>query len=586
MTEEMKWLIAVFIVSVFIVYSYSDEYTNEFAVHIIGGSNVADRLAKKHGYTNIGQIGSLNDYYLFEAKDVPQMEKRLDFGKHLPLKNEINVDWLEQQIVLNRNKRDDIGVFTDPLWEDEWYLNRDGLTMKVKGAWDVGYTGKGTVVTIVDDGLEKDHPDLVDNYDQYASTDLNDRDPDPQPRATPNNFNNHGTRCAGVVAMRPNNSICGVGVAYNAHIGGIRALDGRVTDSLEAASVSHNPQHVDIYSSSWGPHDDGKTVDGPRRLGKRAFIDGVTSGRSGKGSIFVFASGNGGVNEDNCNYDGYQSSIYTISISSTNEQGTKPGYVEKCSAVLTTTYSSGDKFDGTREICSSDEHHKCTKHHTGTSASAPLAAGIIALALEANPDLTWRDVQHIIVRTSKRYNLQDNEEGWTTNAAGFEVSHLYGFGLMDAEHMVRMANMWKESPAQHLCNFSSKTAREISGTNTLIVTQEVDICTSASGIVNYVEHVQVILSTQFTKRGDLLFELISPSGTRSVLLSPRKLDNSTNGLNEWVTMTTHCWGEKSEGTWTLEINNRGDTSNSGKLLSWSLVLYGTDIQLGSVQYER
>ena len=53
-------------------------------------------------------------------------------------------------------------------------------------------------------------------------------------------------------------------------------LDGDVTDAVEARSLSLNPQHIDIYSASWGPDDDGKTVDGPGELATRAFIEGVT----------------------------------------------------------------------------------------------------------------------------------------------------------------------------------------------------------------------------------------------------------------------------------------------------------------------
>ena len=81
-------------------------------------------------------------------------------------------------------------------------------------------------------------------------------------------------RCAGEVAAAMNNRQCGVGVAFNAKVGGIRMLDGDVTDAVEAASLSFSPQHIDIYSSSWGPDDDGKTVDGPGPLAKKAFRDG------------------------------------------------------------------------------------------------------------------------------------------------------------------------------------------------------------------------------------------------------------------------------------------------------------------------
>ena len=134
-----------------------------------------------------------------------------------------------------------------------WYLNRrDDHNMRVEGAWKLGMSGQGVAVTIVDDGIEKDHPDLIDNYDPLSSTDLNDNDSDPQPRYDLSNYNRHGTRCAGQVAAGRNNSHCMVGIAYNAQIGGIRMLDGPVYDALEARSLSFNSKHIDIYSSSWG----------------------------------------------------------------------------------------------------------------------------------------------------------------------------------------------------------------------------------------------------------------------------------------------------------------------------------------------
>ena len=100
--------------------------------------------------------------------------------------------------------------------------------MNVEDAWKQGVTGKGVVVTILDDGIEKDHPDLKENYDPLASTDLNDNDSDPQPRYDFSNSNRHGTRCAGQVSASANNHICSVGVAYNAKIGGKQASGDKV----------------------------------------------------------------------------------------------------------------------------------------------------------------------------------------------------------------------------------------------------------------------------------------------------------------------------------------------------------------------
>lgn len=78
-------------------------------------------------------------------------------------------------------------------------------------------------------------------------------------------------RCAGEVAMQANNNICGVGIAYNAKIGGIRMLDGMVTDRVEAEAFSFKNNYIHIYSSSWGPSDDGRTVEGPGLMASRAF---------------------------------------------------------------------------------------------------------------------------------------------------------------------------------------------------------------------------------------------------------------------------------------------------------------------------
>ncbi|CAF0869311.1 unnamed protein product [Adineta steineri] len=219
----------------------------------------------------------------------------------------------------------------------------------------MGYTGRGVVVSIVDDGLETDHPDLKDNYDPQASHDVNDNDRDPTPRYESTNENK-------------------------------------------------------------GPDDTGTVVDGPGRLTRKALQQGAVQGRHGKGSIFVWASGNGGLKGDSCACDGYVNSIYTVAVSAITEKGEKPWYLEECSATLASVYSSGSS--GERSISTTDLNHGCTDSHTGTSAAAPLAAGIYALILEANPALTWRDVMHITVLTARPNAISANTDR-IRNAAGF-----------------------------------------------------------------------------------------------------------------------------------------------------------------------
>jgi len=438
--------------------------------------------------------------------------------------------------------------------------------MNVQGAWLAGYTGKGVVVTILDDGIERGNPDLVKNYDPEASFDVNNNDKDPNPRYDSSDSNRHGTRCAGEVAASANNSVCGVGVAFEAGIGGVRMLDGDVTDSVEARSLSLNLQHIDIYSASWGPDDDGKTVDGPGKLATRAFTEGIQKGRGGKGSIFVWASGNGGRDHDSCNCDGYTNSIWTLSVSSVTENGLVPWYSEKCSSTLATTYSSGSS--GEQKIVSTDLHNGCTSSHTGTSASAPLAAGIIALALEANPSLTWRDVQHITVRTAHVGNLRATD--WKMNAVGRNYSHSFGYGLMDATAMVFMAKTWELVPEQKTSSvkaqFSSISVPSKSSRSTKIVVKD-------SGDILFLEHVQAVVSLSATRRGDVEIYLTSPGGTMSQLLAERHLDSSRTGFNEWPFLTMFSWGENPLGTWELRVENKG--RSKVELNEWSLNFYGT-----------
>ncbi|XP_055539465.1 furin-like protease 2 isoform X1 [Wyeomyia smithii] len=593
-------------------------YLNEFAVYIPNGPGIADIIADKYGFTNFGQIGPLKGYYLFHHSHVRKRSLDRSEAHHNALNVEPEVRWMQQQHEKIRRKRDystfdadfvrfpdprsiapasrvgyrDTGahnIFPDPLFKEQWYLvsrnggAKDGLDMNVGPAWQKGYTGKGVVVSILDDGIQRNHPDLQQNYDPDASYDINGNDSDPMPRD--NGDNKHGTRCAGEVAAVAFNNYCGVGVAYNASIGGVRMLDGTVNDAVEAKALGLNPEHIHIYSASWGPEDDGSTVDGPGPLARRAFIFGVTSGRQGKGSIFIWASGNGGRYTDSCNCDGYTNSIFTLSISSATQGGYKPWYLEECSSTLATTYSSGtpghDKSVATVDMDGSLRPDRiCTVEHTGTSASAPLAAGITALALEANPSLTWRDMQYLVVLTSRPEPLE-KESGWILNGVKRKVSHKFGYGLMDAGAMVSLAEQWTSVPPQHICKSREiNEDRPIEGSvgYTLQTHMDVNGCAGTVNEVRFLEHVQCKITLRFFPRGNLRILLTSPMGTTSTLLFERPRDVTKSNFDDWPFLSVHFWGEKAEGRWTLQILNGGHrrVSQPGILSKWQLIFYGTD----------
>ncbi|OPJ86620.1 proprotein convertase subtilisin/kexin type 4 [Patagioenas fasciata monilis] len=488
--------------------------------------------------------------------------------------------WFEQQTVKRRTKRSASVVPTDPWFHKQWYMNNDiNPDLNILTAWSKGYTGLGVVLSILDDGIEKDHPDLAANYDPLASYDFNSYDPDPQPRYTTGDENRHGTRCAGEVAAVANNRLCGAGVAYNARVGGVRMLDGAVTDVVEAQSLSLRPQHIHIYSASWGPTDDGKTVDGPGVLAAEAFHRGVTQGRGGLGSIFIWASGNGGINYDNCNCDGYANSVYTLAVGSVLAGGHRPRYGEGCAAILTTTYSSRSRSEV--QIVTADLHHRCTDKHTGTSASAPLAAGIIALALEANPALTWRDMQHLVVRSSQPAHLQ--AEDWAVNGVGRKVSHHYGYGLLDAGRLVEMAKAWTGTQPQRMCSVKALHAPRKIGSQ-LTISTDASSCSGRTKRIRSLEHVQVQLSLSYSRRGDLTITLTSPMGTTSTLVTVRPYDTSDQGYRDWTFMSTHFWDENPNGTWTLRLENKGDAYNTGLLTSVTLHLHGTNEDMRSRRF--
>lgn len=228
----------------------------------------------------------------------------------------------------------------DPIFNDQWHLYnpvQKGHDVNVTDVWLQGITGHNATVAIVDDGLDMYSDDLKDNYFAEGSYDFNDHTVEPKPKLSDDR---HGTRCAGEVSAVKNN-VCGVGVAWDSKIAGIRILSKLITDADEAIAMNYAYQKNQIYSCSWGPPDDGRAMDAPGMLIKRAMLNAVQNGRGGLGSIYVFASGNGANNEDNCNFDGYTNSIYSITVGAIDRKGLHPYYSEKCSAQLVVTYSSG-----------------------------------------------------------------------------------------------------------------------------------------------------------------------------------------------------------------------------------------------------
>jgi len=462
----------------------------------------------------------------------------------------------------------------DARFDDQWHLRNTGQTNGAVGE-DVNITavwnstlGTGVVIGIVDDGLDTDHEDLSTNYRSNLDWDWCGNDGNPNP----GNNDPHGTAVAGVAAGTGNNSIGVSGSAPDADLVGLRLISCGFSDSDEAGALSHNRQTIDIYSNSWGPYDDGQRVEGPGPLMLAAMEADAYQGRGGLGNIITFAAGNGLSSNDDSNTDGWANNRFTIGVSATTHNGDNSWYSEPGDNILIAAPSDGDgegitttDIEGGQGYSNGDY----TDDFGGTSSATPLVSGIIALMLERNSNLTWRDVQHILVNTARVNDA--NDWSWDVNGAGHDVSHKYGFGVIDAGAAVELASNWTTVEPEQ--NYTSQLFSP-----GISIPDDTGVAINDSVYVNdeiTLEMVEIYVDITHTARGDLEITLISPSGTESTLA--REHNDRGNHYADWVFTSTHFWDEPARGNWTIKVEDTS-SSDSGTLDSWQLMLHGIDEQ--------
>ncbi|KAI5117476.1 hypothetical protein M0805_007180 [Coniferiporia weirii] len=488
------------------------------------------------------------------------------------------VDWLGM-------KSSDIAEregIADPAFGDQWHLVNDEFPehmMNVAPVWDMGITGESVISAMVDDGLDFESDDLAANFDAANSYDFNLHVNLPKPVLFDDH---HGTRCAGQIAA-VKNDVCGIGIAHGSKVAGVRILSGPISDADEAAALNYGFQNTSIYSCSWGPADDGRSMEGPSYLIQKAVVNGVQNGRGGRGSVFVFASGNGAAQGDQCNFDGYTNSIYSVTVAAVDYKGLHPYYSEACAANMVVAYSSGS---GKHIVTTDVGKDKCSHSHGGTSAAAPNAVGVFALALSTRPELTWRDIQHLCVRTARTINPEDPD--WEETAAGRRFSYKYGYGSLDAFAYVQAAQTWDlvkpqawlhANPVQ-LKNGTMSLEGEMEGGEPIVpggVVSKTTISAQMLQDTNFetLEHITVRVWIKHSRRGDVEVELISPNGVKSVLAGRRKYDSDKDGYPGWTFMTVKHWEEDPVGEWTIRVSDQSTEDHSGSFLGWAITLWGS-----------
>ena len=538
-----------------------------------------------------------------------------------------------------------IDLRTDPLYQYQWHLNNTGQTnfatdggtagqdLNLDSVIVNGITGDGVTVAVIDGGLEIAHEDLAANI-VTGSYDFVNEDEDPTNSA---NDGDHGTSVAGIIAAEGWNNKGGRGVAPNASLIGYNYTRTYTSESNQIKAWGTNPPvsvDVDIYNMSYGESYT-TTYDLPEFLSsaKEAALINGTSLRDGKGAIYIQASGNdyGKNPTDDCGgnlscteiiMDNTSAVPYIIQVGALQATGGVSSYTTPGAALwisgfggeyghtypaITTTDQSGctNGYVGSNGPTQSNafedhagghsENTSCnyTSTFNGTSSAAPTVAGVVALMLEANPDLTWRDVKHILATTADKegvgnqsYVLSNRTQyEWETNSAGYEFHNWYGFGKVDAAEAVSTATSYTaDSRGTFATTGYSSADFAGSGNNPPEVisysgdglgsTLSSISVTKPSGSNDFVEFVRISVQFSHEIPKSIGIRLQSPDNTLINIMQPM-----TNiGANPSETLfdigVSGLYGESIEGLWTIAFNDYKDDDTDGVFIRWGIEVYG------------
>lgn len=377
----------------------------------------------------------------------------------------------------------------DPLFSKQWPLeNRDangnsaGPDLNIRAAWPMA-RGSGVLVAVADDGFQLDHPDLQHQVAEDVSYDFFNDAPGGGPYGPEAE---HATPVAGLIAAEAGNEIGIAGVAPRARLAswtiwGISSITDReafLDDEQTMDMFQFASNRVSVQNHSWGS---ALLALSPfQSLVDVGISNAVTFGRGGKGVVMIRAGGNSRDELGDSNDEAYSNDPRAIAVAAIRKDG-KPCSYSSTGASLLVAAPSGDSTDTdddgfTEEdpaspnifttdrtgddglVAGSDENANYTGFN-GTSASAPQIAGVVALMLEANPNLTYRDVQQVLLFSARQYDMTD--PFLHTNGAGFWVSRNSGFGVPDAAVAINLARAWSNRPPVEEVQVANETDRSI-----------------------------------------------------------------------------------------------------------------------------
>lgn len=512
---------------------------------------------------------------------------------------------------------------------------------------------------------------------------------DPKDPTSTSQYGDHGTSVAGLIAAKGWNGLGGRGVAPDAGLMGMNYL--KVQNTMTAMLSNGMPgsmgSEADVINKSYGANIFYQDINFDEiDLAIQSY--GPLNGRDGKGIVMVKAAGNGfqsdlsayspcsaigtraaGLTCQNANFETSNVYPYNTVVAAVNSDGKHTSYSTAGSnvfisapageygdlepAMVTTDqstcmqgYSSFPTL--TRESAGDypysalypfnspghPDNLNCnyTSSFNGTSSATPNTAGSVALLLSANPQLTWRDVRHILASTAQQVDPEAAavvidvagqpyvaRDAWVTNGAGFHFNNLYGFGRVDVDAAVAMAtNNYQPLPALVETDWMDvdlsaapltipdNSSTGVSSTfevadDLILETTQIHVTISNDNMVTFGPSGSSFMGS--TIGPDTAIELISPAGTRSVLLNPKSgLTISYDALvsedgtekyfmKDMILASNAFYGESAKGTWTIKVldTNGADVpfSNSAiasgvlvnndtnsKLETWGLRFFG------------
>lgn len=468
----------------------------------------------------------------------------------------------------------------DPFFAQQWHLLNTGQNggtpgedLSVQATWAEG-VGEGVRVAVVDDGVDLGHEDLRANANVAASHDY-------LGNATVD-LAQHGTAVAGLIGARDNNGVGGRGVAPRSSLVSYNFLQ----DSSSANELDAMVRGLDtnlVSSNSWGDADDGTgQLTFAEALWLMGVRRGVAEGRGGRGLVYVFPSGNGANlrHRDDSNFDGQANSRFVIAVGGVSDDGRRAAYSEAGANVLVSAPSGsrGNHTLFTTDITGAPGYSSgrtpgepsnpnYTSTFDGTSAAVPLVSGTVALVLEANPALTWRDVRRVLALSARRND--PSHPDWTMNGAGRPVNHDYGFGVVDVTAAVRLARSY-QAGAPEVTWRSPSTPVGLAIPDGAMTGVQTSLTVTGSG-VRQVDTVEVTVTITHPNSGEL--DLRLRHGNSVSRLHPVHTCAPCTAIDAFTFTSVRHLDEPGDGSWTLEARDAA-SPNVGRVVSWTLALFG------------